>query len=137
MHLNPFEMFKILGVESRIKIIELLKSRGPLGVNSIAQELGITPPAVSQHLKVLKQAGFVSSERKGYYIPYSIDIAALEHCRCMLIEVCSCDCSPRRGHKRHTDREAELDSLVRYKKELEKQLKKIRERITKIKEKKK
>ncbi len=49
----PSEMFKVLGVETRVKIIELLKSKGPLGVKAIAEKLSITPSAVSQHLRIL------------------------------------------------------------------------------------
>jgi len=74
----PSEMFKVLAVETRVKIIELLKSKGPLGAKNIAGLVGITPAAVSQHLKILRQAGLVRSERKGYWIPYSIDEEALE-----------------------------------------------------------
>ncbi|NIA15253.1 MAG: metalloregulator ArsR/SmtB family transcription factor, partial [Nitrospiraceae bacterium] len=67
------EFFKVLSVESRIKIIALLKRKGPLGVNELSESLGITPSAVSQHLKVLRYAGLVRSERKGYWLPYEID----------------------------------------------------------------
>ncbi len=56
MNLEPIEMFKALAVETRVKIIELLKSEGPLGAKKIAELVGITPVAVSQHLKILKQA---------------------------------------------------------------------------------
>ena len=53
---HPCDMFKVLGVETRIRIIDLLKTKGPLGAKKIAEVLGITPAAVSQHLKILKQA---------------------------------------------------------------------------------
>ena len=87
------EKFKVLGVESRIRIIELLKSKGALSVNEIADVLGITASAVSQHLKVLKYAGLVKNERRGYWIHYEVDPVALEQCNQMLAEVCMCDCS--------------------------------------------
>ena len=61
-----------LAVETRVKIIDLLKSEGPLGAKKISELIGVTPAAVSQHLKILKQAGFVHSERNGYWIPYAI-----------------------------------------------------------------
>jgi DNA-binding transcriptional ArsR family regulator len=63
METKQAELFKILGVDSRIRIIELLKQRGPLGVNEMSKSLGITPSAVSQHLKILKHAGLVRNER--------------------------------------------------------------------------
>ena len=79
MNIEPSEMFKVLGVETRVKIIDLLKSQGPLGAKKIAEMVGVTTAAASQHLKILKQAGFVRSERNGYWIPYSIDEKALEN----------------------------------------------------------
>jgi ArsR family transcriptional regulator, arsenate/arsenite/antimonite-responsive transcriptional repressor len=83
------ELFKVLSVTSRIKIIELLKGKGPLGVNQIAQTMDITPSAVSQHLKALRYAGLVRSERKGYCVPYEIDHAKLTQVNDIISEVCN------------------------------------------------
>ncbi len=86
------ELFKALSVETRIRIIEILKEKGPQGVKELAATLNITPSAVSQHLKVLRYAGLVHCERKGYWLPYEIDEVAMEHCRDALTNVCSCGC---------------------------------------------
>lgn len=137
MKLEPSEMFKVLGVETRVKIIELLKSKGPLGVKNIAKVLGITPAAVSQHLKVLRQAGLVRNKRKGYWIPYSIDERALENCRCVLNRVCTCGCKVAGRFKEQKLNKASLTSLIKYEKEIEKELQNVRERISKIQIKKK
>jgi DNA-binding transcriptional ArsR family regulator len=137
MKLDPPEMFKVLGVGTRVRIIELLKSKGPIGAKNIAEVLGITPAAVSQHLKILRQAGLVRNERKGYWIPYSIDEEALENCRSILDEVCTCGCKgPGRPKERAQDNTS-LASLVKYKKELERELQNVRERISEIRAKKK
>lgn len=136
MKLDPSEMFRVLGVETRIRIIDLLKSKGPLGAKNIAEFLGITPAAVSQHLKILKQAGLVRSERKGFWIPYSIDEEALENCRDVLSEICTCGC---RGTDKFREKElndSSLESLKRYEKELQDELGAVRERIKEIKHKK-
>lgn len=137
MGLDPSEMFKVLGVETRVRIIELLKSKGPLGANNIAEALGITPAAVSQHLKILRQAGLVRSERKGYWIPYSINVEALEDCRSILNEVCTCGCKGTGRFKEQELKKASLTSLMKYEKELKKELQNIRERISGIRVKKK
>ena len=133
MPLGPCEMFKVLSVETRVKIIDLLKSQGPLGVKKIAEVLDITPAAVSQHLKVLRQAGFVRNERKGYWIPYSIDERALEDCRSTLNEVCTCGCEGSRRFKEQAKTEVSLVSLMKHKEELEEELTNVRERISEIK----
>ncbi len=129
---EPFEMFKVLAVDTRVRIIELLKSRGPLGAKNIAELIGVTPAAVSQHLKILRQAGLVSSERKGYWIPYAINQEALENCRNVLNEVCTCGC---RGTGKFREKELDrssLESLKEYEKELKNELRTVRKRIKEI-----
>jgi len=69
-------VFKILAVESRVKIVQLLK-RKPLCVKAIAARVGITPAAVSQHLRVLRYANLVRPEKRGYYVHYLINEKAL------------------------------------------------------------
>lgn len=51
-----------LGDPTRMAIFERL-ARGPLPVGEIARGLPVTRPAVSQHLKVLKDAGLVTDQR--------------------------------------------------------------------------
>ena len=85
------DLFKILSDDKRIEIIELLKKE-PMSVNVLAEALGITQSAVSQHLRVLKSAGLVKDERQGYWIYYSLNREALEKCRQRLNRVCTCGC---------------------------------------------
>lgn len=86
------ELFKILSVDKRIEIIELLKKE-PMSVNALAGALGITQSAVSQHLRVLKGTGLVKDERQGYWIYYSLNRDTLEKCRQRLNRICACGCS--------------------------------------------
>jgi ArsR family transcriptional regulator len=44
----------------------------------LAYYLGVTQPAVSQHLKVLKKADLVKGERRGYRVHYFVDKKALK-----------------------------------------------------------
>lgn len=66
------EPFAVLADPSRKRIFELLKS-GPMHVGRIAEHVPISRPAVSQHLKVLKEAGLVEEAREGNRHTYSID----------------------------------------------------------------
>ncbi len=132
------ELFKVLGVESRIRIIDLLKQRGPLYVNEIAQTLGITPSAVSQHLKILRHAGLVRNQRKGFWIPYEVDQAALDQCGEVISNVCRCGCEgscrmpDRTMGEEVKSREEELAYLRRLEQELEDELKKVRTQMEKV-----
>ena len=132
MRIDPAEMFKALAVETRVKIIELLKSEGPLGAKKIAEIVGITPAAVSQHLRILRQVGFVRSERNGYWIPYSIDEDALQNCRDVLTEICTCGCQGSGGFKEKAMDNASLDALKKYEKEMKTELESVRERIKEL-----
>lgn len=85
------ELFKILSVDKRIEIIELLKKES-MSVNALAKSLKITQSAVSQHLRVLRSAGLVKDERRGYWIYYSLDRVTLEKCRQRLNRICTCGC---------------------------------------------
>ncbi len=60
----PKDPFSALGDPMRRAIVELLRP-GPRSVRDIADELPISRPAVSQHLRVLKQAGLVAEDRAG------------------------------------------------------------------------
>ena len=69
-------VFKVLSVDTRVRMIELLKQRS-LCVNALAQALSITPAAVSQHLRVLRDAEIVTAEKRGYFVHYGINEATL------------------------------------------------------------
>ncbi len=86
------EMFKLLSVDTRIGILEALKLQS-LSVGDIAKIAGITHSATSQHLRVLRDSGLVTAERRGYYIYYSLDEDALEECRKRLNRICTCGCT--------------------------------------------
>jgi DNA-binding transcriptional ArsR family regulator len=71
------EIFKVLSSPSRVRMLELIKNRS-LCVSILAKELGMSPPAVSQHLRVLKNCGLAKGEKKGYYVHYRADSDALK-----------------------------------------------------------
>ncbi len=133
MQMEPSEIFKVLSVETRVKIIDMLKGHGPLGAKEIAETIGITTAAVSQHLKILKQAGLVRSERKGYWIPYSIDEKAMENCREILTEVCTCGCQGTEIIKEYESEQTDMESLKKYQDELENELNTVRQRLKELK----
>jgi len=65
-----------LGDATRRAIVELLAD-GPRPVGEIARELPVTRPAVSQHLKVLKEAGLVLDRQDGTRRLYQLDPAGV------------------------------------------------------------
>ena len=72
--------FSALGDPTRRAIFERL-ARGPRAVGELAGEFPVSRPAVSQHLKVLKEAGLVSDERDGNRRVYRVDPRGVEQMR--------------------------------------------------------
>ncbi len=70
------QKLRILSVETRLRMLSLLAKRD-LCVGALACQLGVTQGAVSQHLKILRDAGLVTAEREGYYVHYRVDREAL------------------------------------------------------------
>ena len=81
MRTNPLQArrFAALGDPTRLEVFRLL-SRAPLSVSEIAERLPVSRPAVSQHLKVLGDAGLVDWESVGtrnIYRPNSDGVASM------------------------------------------------------------
>lgn len=70
------EVFKALGDPNRLKIIKLLVSNKDkdLCVADLAKRLGISQPAVSQHLKILKNIDIVEPHKVGFRVYYKVDV---------------------------------------------------------------
>lgn len=73
--------FEVLGDPVRRRILELLaegEHRSGEIVEVIRDEFGITQPAVSQHLRVLRESGFASVRVDGPRRVYSVDVQPLQ-----------------------------------------------------------
>jgi DNA-binding transcriptional ArsR family regulator len=73
-------LFKAMASRPRLTILSRLGG-GSLCVGALARALGLSQPAVSQHLEVLREAGLVAAERMGVMVHYRLDarrIAAVQ-----------------------------------------------------------
>lgn len=75
--------FKAVGDATRRKILLSLLD-GPAPVYEIAEQFRVTRPAISRHLRVLKDAGLVRQERSGREIVYHLEARALAEMRAWL-----------------------------------------------------
>jgi len=66
------KLFKALADPTRAQILAQLADGG-LCVGALAYRLGVTHSAVSQHLRILREAGLVDGERQGYRVHYSLE----------------------------------------------------------------
>ncbi len=69
-------ILKVLCVPTRVQIVQLLKGRS-LCVGALADRLDVTQGAVSQHLRVMRDAGLVLDDKRGYFVHYRLNEATL------------------------------------------------------------
>jgi DNA-binding transcriptional ArsR family regulator len=77
------QAFAALADPTRRRVMERLAA-GPRAVGEIAEGLPVSRPAVSQHLKVLKEAGLVTDRADGARRIYALDPAGLGPMRAWL-----------------------------------------------------
>jgi ArsR family transcriptional regulator, arsenate/arsenite/antimonite-responsive transcriptional repressor len=84
------DMFAALGTEPRLRIIRLLLSAHPDGMNAgeIQSELGIPASTLSHHLDKLKAEDLVRVERTGTFLRYIADTATLQELLSFLYAEC-------------------------------------------------
>lgn len=81
--LEMAEMFRLMGDATRLRII-LACLKGPVCVGEMAGRLGASQSLVSHHLRLLRAARILKSERQGKHVFYS---AADEHISCVLTDM--------------------------------------------------
>jgi DNA-binding transcriptional ArsR family regulator len=69
----PDELFRSLADPTRRAIFERLTRKGEQTVWMLTEQSGVSQPAVSKHLAILKQAGLVRDRRDGRQTHYSAD----------------------------------------------------------------
>jgi ArsR family transcriptional regulator len=80
---NMANVLKSLGDEKRLKIIKMLAPNinETFCVSDVAEQLGISQPAASQHIKVLKNIGILEENRRGFRVFYTINSDVLTEYR--------------------------------------------------------
>jgi len=71
------DKFYALADPTRRKILEMLHSQGPLPATEIYAQFPASPPAISQHLKVLRQAELVRVEKRAQHRIYQLNPEAM------------------------------------------------------------
>jgi ArsR family transcriptional regulator, arsenate/arsenite/antimonite-responsive transcriptional repressor len=72
-------LFKALGDPVRLRLVSLIASQqgGEACVCELTDGFDLTGPTISHHLKVLREAGLISGERRGTWVYYRVDPDAL------------------------------------------------------------
>jgi len=80
------QVFKALGDPVRLRLVSLIGARqgGEVCVCDLTSAFDLTQPTISHHLKVLREAGLIDSERRGTWVYYRLLPAALERMAALL-----------------------------------------------------
>ncbi|MFF3559354.1 ArsR/SmtB family transcription factor [Streptomyces sp. NPDC002574] len=70
-------LFAALANATRREVLTLLREQGPQPVQTLADHFDMRRPSLSEHLKVLREAGLVSEERRGRQRIYRLEAAPL------------------------------------------------------------
>ena len=84
-------VFKALGDENRIRILKLLTG-GEKCACKLLDELSVTQPTLSHHMKILCDSGIVSGRKEGKWMYYSISEQGAEYARNLLRELTTVSC---------------------------------------------
>lgn len=80
------QVFKALGDPVRLRLVSLIGAHqgGEVCVCDLTTAFDLTQPTISHHLKVLREAGIIDSERRGTWVYYRLVPAALERMAALL-----------------------------------------------------
>ena len=80
------QVFKALGDPVRLRLVSLIGAHqgGEVCVCDLTDAFDLTQPTISHHLKVLREAGIITSERRGTWVYYRLVPAALERMAALL-----------------------------------------------------
>jgi len=80
------QVFKALGDPVRLRLLSLIGAHqgGEVCVCELADAFDLTQPTISHHLKVLREAGIIASERRGTWVYYRLEPAVLDRMGALL-----------------------------------------------------
>jgi len=73
------EILRALAHPLRLKILEFIDQNDAINVNKIYNTLKLEQSITSQHLRILRLAGLVNTQREGKYIHYSLDYDKIDN----------------------------------------------------------
>lgn len=71
-------LYRALGDETRLRVIGLLAELGPMPVNVLSARVGLSQPLISWHLRILRLAGVIDTQRQGRTTICRLRTAAFE-----------------------------------------------------------
>ena len=80
-------IFKALADPTRRHILKLLGKKDSLTAGEISDQFTISKPAISDHLKILRNAGLIYAEKQGQFIYYQLNMTIMQEITALLMDV--------------------------------------------------
>lgn len=71
-------LYRALGDETRLRVIGLLAEIGPMPVSELSSRVGLSQPLISWHLRILRLAGLIETNKTGRQVICRLRLAAFE-----------------------------------------------------------
>lgn len=71
-------LYRALGDDTRLRIIGLLAELGPMPVTQLSVRVSLSQPLISWHLRILRLAGLIDTQRQGRAVICRLRLAAFE-----------------------------------------------------------
>lgn len=78
------KLAKALGHPARVRILRMLSRKEARGCSQIVDELPLAQSTVSEHLRILKEAGLIRSSQEGPRVGYCIDFDGLRRLKALV-----------------------------------------------------
>lgn len=80
------DVFKALADPNRRKILRLLSKNDSMAAGDISEQFTISKPAISDHLKILRNAGLIYAEKQGQYVMYQLNTTIMQELATMIFD---------------------------------------------------
>ena len=75
---NGIRIYRAINSKLRLQMLDLIHKKGRITVTELFMQLDIEQPVASNHLAILRKAGFVTGKRSGKNVFYSVNYSRLE-----------------------------------------------------------
>lgn len=80
-------LFKALADANRRKILRMLSKKDSMTAGDIAEQFSISKPAISDHLKILRNAGLIYAEKQGQFINYQLNATVMQELAMLMFDL--------------------------------------------------
>jgi len=97
------DVFKALADSNRRKILKLLSKKDSMTAGDIADQFSISKPAISEHLKILRNAGLIYAEKQGQFILYQLNSTIMQEFAALLFDLLKIQDQDKHKEKQNED----------------------------------